>query len=362
MPYKDLHEKPFDESTIAKLQLFEDYAQAWIPTFVMQSTPTICIFDFFSGTGYDKDGIAGSPIRILQKVNEHIGYIYQKNVKINVYFNEFDKNKFILMKEACANYLDNNKSVNQVITIEYLNEGFETLFPKLLPKIGEFPSLVYLDQNGIKFLSDTYLSKLEKAKQTDFLYFVSTSSFWRFGETDEFKTHLKIDMAEAKKNPYKLIHRNVTNQLRKKLPQNTKLKLYPFSLKKGANIYGIIFGASHPRAVQKFLDIAWKQNKTNGEANFDIDDDELKAQGNLYEDQPLTKIQTFQKNVREKVLAKEISNNVELFDYTLEEGHLGKHAADELKKMKKAGQIFFEGRSPLATYENVYSNKKRKVD
>ena len=39
---------------IAKLEIFEDYAQAWIPTFVMQAKPVICIFDFFAGTGYDK--------------------------------------------------------------------------------------------------------------------------------------------------------------------------------------------------------------------------------------------------------------------------------------------------------------------
>ena len=32
----DLHSKPFDESTITKLEIFEDYAKAWIPTFVMQ--------------------------------------------------------------------------------------------------------------------------------------------------------------------------------------------------------------------------------------------------------------------------------------------------------------------------------------
>ncbi len=65
MSIKNLHDKPFDESTIAKLEIFEDYAQAWIPTFVMQGIPTICIFDFFAGTGYDKNEIAGSPIRIL---------------------------------------------------------------------------------------------------------------------------------------------------------------------------------------------------------------------------------------------------------------------------------------------------------
>lgn len=36
MPYKDLHSEPFDETTITKLEIFEDYAEAWIPTFVMQ--------------------------------------------------------------------------------------------------------------------------------------------------------------------------------------------------------------------------------------------------------------------------------------------------------------------------------------
>ena len=38
---KNLHEKPFEETTIAKLEIFEDYAQAWIPTFVMYGGPRI---------------------------------------------------------------------------------------------------------------------------------------------------------------------------------------------------------------------------------------------------------------------------------------------------------------------------------
>lgn len=91
MSIKNLHDKPFDESTIAKLEIFEDYAQAWIPTFVMQGVSTICIFDFFAGTGYDKNGIAGSPIRILQKIKEQVIPIFQRKVRIRVYLNEFDK-------------------------------------------------------------------------------------------------------------------------------------------------------------------------------------------------------------------------------------------------------------------------------
>lgn len=198
-----------------------------------------------------------------------------------MFLNEWEPNrreqtKFSYLQKSCNDYLENHSEVKKAIELNLYNEDFETLFPKLLPVIKQYPSLVYLDQNGIKFLSDKYFLELEKTTQTDFLYFVSASYFWRFGDSSEFKVHLDIDMAAAKKDPYKFIHRNIIDQLKKRLPENSKLKLYPFSLKKGANIHGIIFGASHPRAVDKFLSIAWKRNETNGEANFDIDDDFMK--------------------------------------------------------------------------------------
>lgn len=364
MAYKDLHESPFDETTIAKLEIFEDYAQAWIPTFVMSGFDTICIFDFFSGTGYDKNGIEGSPIRILKKIKQHIGYMFQKSVKIKVYLNEWEPNKkeqkkFELLQKACNDFFIKNTDVRRAIELNLSNENFEELFPKLLPIINKFPSLVYLDQNGIKFLSEKYFLELEKTRQTDFLYFVSASYFWRFGNSNEFKIHLDIDMTAAKKEPYKFIHRNIIEQIRNKLPANTQLKLYPFSLRKGANIHGIIFGATHPRAVDKFLTVSWKRNEINGEANFDIDDDKSKNQMDLFGGKKLTKIEEFQSSVRSKVLSGEIKNNFELLDYAYNQGHIGNHASECLRNMKKKKEIDYESSSPLVTYENVYKIKKK---
>ncbi len=364
MAIKNLHETPFDESTIAKLEIFEDYAQAWIPTFVMSGVNTICIVDFFAGTGYDKNGIEGSPIRILNKIKQHIGIIFKNDVRVKVFLNEFEPGKkeqykFELLKGACADYLNNNDAIRKAIEVELFNQDFEELFPKLLPIIKQFPSLVYLDQNGIKFLSEQYFMELEKTKQTDFLYFVSASFFWRFGESREFKTHLDIDMVAAKKDPYKFIHRNIIEQLRIKLPSGSRLRLYPFSLKKGPNIHGIIFGASHPRAVDKFLSIAWKRNETNGEANFDIDEDSKKAQLDIFGGKRLTKIEEFKQNVREKVLLGEIKNNNELLDYVYKEGHIGSHASECLKVMKKEGEVRYDSVSPHVTYDSVYKKKIR---
>ena len=126
MAYKDLHEEPFDEGTIVKLEIFEDYSQARIPTFVMQAIPTICIFDFFAGTGFDKEGIAGSPIRILEKIREQIGNVFQKKVKIKVFLNEFEPNKkeqkkFQLLQKACSEYLEVHEDMKRAIEIKFFN-------------------------------------------------------------------------------------------------------------------------------------------------------------------------------------------------------------------------------------------------
>ncbi len=157
MASKNLHDKPFSEETIMKLEIFEDYAQAWLPTFIMQKTPVIQIFDFFAGTGYDKLGIAGSPIRLLNRILEQRGHIFNNNVKINIFLNEFEPNKkeqekFAILKKSCDEFMDCNPSLKHRVHIEYSNEDFETLFPKLLLNIKSTPSLVYLDQNQITII------------------------------------------------------------------------------------------------------------------------------------------------------------------------------------------------------------------
>lgn len=352
----DLHEKPFDDTTIAKLEIFEDYAQEWLPTFIMQGVSPLCIFDFFAGTGYDKKGIPGSSIRILNKIKEQIVHIVQKKVTIQLYLNEYDSDKFALLKESCENYLNANLDVKGVTKINYYKEDFDVCFNKLLPIIDKYVSLVYLDQNGIKFLSEKYFLALEKTTRTDFLYFVSASYFWRFGHKQEFKMHLDIDMEKAKKDPYQFIHRNLLSQLRQKLPADTNLKLYPYSLKKGTNIHGIIFGASHIRAVDKFLSLTWKKNTTNGEANFDIDDDSGKVQVDLFVGKRLTKIESFYAALRQNILSGAIGNNIEAYNFTLNNGHIAEHARHEVKNMKDQGLIQFKGHSKIS-YDAFSSNE-----
>lgn len=218
---KDLHSKDFDDGTKIKLEIFEDYAEAWLPTFIMQGKSEIHIFDMFAGTGHDINGVYGSPIRLLEIVKKYLGIIFKNKVKIVLHLNEFEptkkrQSKFEMLKSACTEYIKNNYDVQRATRIEYYNEDFSTLFHKLIPVIKKYPSLVYLDQNGIKFLDKKYLFELEKLGETDFLYFVSSSYFKRFGTQEEFKTHFEVNVEEIKSQPYKYIHNIVLNQLKEK--------------------------------------------------------------------------------------------------------------------------------------------------
>jgi len=353
----DLHKKPFDDATIAKLEIFENYAEQWLPTFVMKKGDnTLAIIDFFAGTGYDENGTAGSPIRILKVIRKFIRHIFQKNITLKVYFNEFKKKKCQKLNIACSDFFKEFPAVKRAIQIEILNLDFDNCFQKLYPVIQSYPSLVFLDQNGIKFLSMAYLLRLEKTKKTDFLYFVSSSYFFRFGDTREFQKHFAFDLDEAKKYPYRFIHNILLEQLRRQLPPNSGLKLYPFSIKKGGNIHGLIFGSKSPRALEKFLNVVWKQNQLNGNANFDIDEDKRKAQLSIFEPKRLTKIEAFQEKLKNLIKTKIQISNKEIYLFTLEEGHPPSHSRLYLLKLKKAKKIHFEGKSPKIIFGSLRKN------
>ena len=59
-----------------------------------------------------------------------------------------------------------------------------------------------------------------------------------------------------------------------------------FSIKKKANIYGLVFGSHHWRGMQKFLEIAWKLDSSCGEADYEMESDTV--QGEMYFDQGRT--------------------------------------------------------------------------
>lgn len=339
MPGKDLFRKPFDEGTLVKLQLFEDYFKEWLPVFLANPTwKEIQIFDLFSGEGKDIDGTFGSPLRILSVLNDNKILIQKSKVKIRVVINEFDNLKYELLIPNLLSLA--NDSLYQ---LEYYNQDFSKIFFKYYESMKKSANFLFLDQNGIKQITGTIFSKLTELKQTDFLFFISSSYIQRFAELEEFNKYLKITRQDLFGKSYYHIHRIVLSYYRNLIQKEKQYFLAPFSIKKPSGIYGLIFGSSHTYGLEKFLRVCWNHDKLTGEANFDIDNEKIDfSKPSLFPEMDIPKKkQLFDKILSEKIFASELRTNIDVYLFTLNEGFQFKDANAVLKDLKESNKIDF---------------------
>lgn len=272
---RDIHKRPFDEGTKAKLAIFRDYLKEWLPVFLASNDiyyPTINIYDFFSGPGSDGNGTPGTPLIILNELEVYIAQIMSKKLIVNLYFNEFDKSKYDELKKV----VKSEKYKSLPVHIETDSLEFKIAFDKKYSDMGSKgnANLLFLDQNGVKHITEEVFCKITNLKQTDFLFFISSSTIKRFADHPNICQHIKLNEKEVENTPYHKIHRLVLEYY-KSLIRNKDYYLAQFSLKKNAGLYGLIFGSGHVLGIEKFLTTCWSIDRDRGEANFDIDDDNI---------------------------------------------------------------------------------------
>jgi three-Cys-motif partner protein len=339
---RDIFDKPFDDGTLIKLKIFEDYLKEWLPVFISKPNPIwkeIQIFDLFAGAGKDINGVNGSPLRILTTLNQNVASLSISKVKVKVIFNEYDVNKYQSLKTAVDSLA--NRSVYDVVTH---NSDFAVIFNEYYDSMKSAANFLFLDQNGIKQITLDIFRRLIKLQQTDFLFFISSSYIKRFAEVEEFNKYLRITSQELAGKSYYHIHRIVLNYYRNSIPANHPYFLAPFSIKKPSGIYGLIFGSNHSYGIEKFLNVSWKHDTLTGEANFDIDNEKIDLrQPSLFEIHNIpSKRQLFESNLKAGILTGKLKSNVDVYKYSLLEGFLPKDANTILKELKQHALISFD--------------------
>ena len=202
-------------------------------------------------------------------------------------------------------------------------------------------NFLFLDQNGVKHITKDVFSAIVDLSATDFLFFVSSSTINRFAEIDDIRKHINLSREDLAKCPPHSIHRKVCDYYRGLLPKGKEYFLVPFSIRKTANIYGLIFGTGHLKGLSKFLRRCWKADPERGEANFDIDGDCIsKKQPSLFRDMNVPKkIQVFEGELRQAVLSGSLATDKDVFVYTLRSGFLPSHAREAIKGMMSGGLL-----------------------
>jgi len=352
MKQNDIFNKGFDEGTQIKLHIIKKYIQEWLPVFLKKKEKywkDIYLYDLFAGEGKDAENINGSPLIMLEELIQYCKTIKNENLNVNILFNEYDKKRVQLLEQnineaqtKCNNSesCPNLNTCDCVLNLNIESKSFKELFLEQLPAIkakNRLPRFMFLDQFGIKQITEDIFRELVSFKRTDFIFFISSSFASRFAEQPEFKTYLKLSRQSFDTSKPYHCHRVVFNYYKQLIPNNVEYYLAPFSIKKGKNIYGLIFGTNHMLGIEKFLNICWGINKNTGDANYDIDNENIKAnEPSLFPemDKP-NKLQVFKNEVKEKITSGHLKTNTEVYRFTFDMGCLPKHANEELRELKK---------------------------
>ncbi len=338
---RDLHNKPFDSGTKAKLSIFHDYLKEWLPVFLAKKETywhTINIFDFFSGPGIDTNGNKGTPLLILDELEVYLKEIQSKNIIINLYFNDYSADKIESLKSTLTTY------ENSFFNIKVESKDFKKAFKGQLQLMSkkDTANLLFLDQTGVKQIDENIFKSIIELKTTDFLFFISSSTIKRFKNHPAISAYHNINPDEIENTEYDQIHRLVTSYYRGLIPKTKSYYIAPFSLKKKAGLYGLIFGSGNPFGIEKFLRTCWKIDPLRGEANFDIDNDKINpGQIDLFtgEAQRPKKIEKFESELKNNILLKKITNDKELYLYTLNNGFIPTHTKKVIKELIKNNKI-----------------------
>lgn len=335
---EDFFDKPFDEETHQKLLLFSNYIEKWLPVFLTTPFPKpINIFDFFAGVGTDSEGAYGSPLLVLKHLQNYSELVNASKVPIRVYLNDRDKVYCERLRANVERVGYNKEKVEVIIS----NKDFVEAFELARPKFTNSANLIFLDQFGVQYVDKNLFQQLVRLKFTDVIFFVSSSTFNRFAEHESIQPILGLTTDEIRKYPPSKIHRAVTEKYQSFIPDGVQYCIAPFSIKKGSNVYGLIFGSGHPLGVEKFLDICWEQDKQRGEANFDIDGE------NIDEDAPSmfadmntpNKILVFGKELESQILSGQLKTDRDIFLFAINRGFINKHIELVIEKLREEKRI-----------------------
>lgn len=354
----DMHKKTFDEGTLIKLEILRQYLRKWYPVFIKDHKrvwPKLALYDLFAGSGADKDGTPGSPLIILDEIKLYCDEIVKRNMTILVVLNEARKRKAKQLLECCNTTLEKCKQVsgsvyicpkksypNCCFKLLHADDDFQDLFQVLQPQFKEFinaPQFIFLDQYGIKHVTKEVFSQIVCLKRTDFLFFISSSFIARFIELPEFAAYIKLTRAHFVENDSLHCHRIICDYYRSLVPDGIEYYIAPFSIKKGKNVYGLIFGSHNLLGLQKFLECAWNTDPNTGEANFNIDNDQIVTTGQLsmFEEENVVKKLDYYQNKIVSWLQEASHTNIDIYKYSLLHGFLPRHTNEILKEMEKNG-------------------------
>ena len=364
---KNINSFEYTEETMLKLDIFRKCFREWYPVFLhAPHISHLFIYDMFAGSGKDAAGNYGSPLILLQEARgenrQHCKHLISNGGKPSVVFgfNEMLQSKATELKQnidteqaECQKNCEysicpftNNIHIGAYDFRELIqNEQVNSVLNNR--SYGKF---ILLDQYGFKQINDEVFLKLINSPKTDFIFFIASSFIRRFKTLDAVTAYFHNNSIIFDESKPKECHRAIADYFRSLIPEDKEYYLHSFTIQKGSNYYGLIFGSNHTLGMEKFLKVCWSEDQLAGESNCNINNDyEI---GSLFYNPTFSnKKQNVYNIVKDKILKKEIISNIEGLKFVLSQGCEPKLFVDVVKDLMNRKQIEIDG-----TFNRIASN------
>jgi three-Cys-motif partner protein len=333
----------------------------------------VFIYDFFAGSGKDIEGNLGSPLILLEESKgencKYCNKIRENGKHVHFIFNEKMEEKQEELKENVIDFIEKCKKNNckqDKCVYNYKNfthEEFKAIFKdnifQSILNNKNFGKFILLDQYGFKQVDKDIFLQLVNAPKTDFIFFISSSFIKRFKDHPAIKQYFDTAKIKFDETKPKECHRLIAQYYRNIVPTDKEYYLHHFTIQKGANYWGLIFGTNHSLGMEKFLKVCWEKDKQSGESNFNINNDFQK--GTLfYTEKETIKKQAIESDIREKILSGYLSDNIYGLKYALKKGSLPELFTAVVKELEEEKKIIRNGDVNYSS-TNIHKVKKYNI-
>lgn len=325
-----------------KVRLLKHYMEAYLNILAnSRHIGDIHLYDLFCGPGIYEDGGHGSPFILLKEINEA-----QKNIvatrgsktKFHCTFNDLDADRIISLKQ---NVDKSNIKASEFGSIQYTTRDYKDWLPELVAKfrtLGNDRGFAFIDPYGYKEIVVEDIRALLGSGKSEVLLFLPTQFMFRFKENgtpevlNSFLSNVLDDQPIDEGIRSIEFIDLITDGFRRKLGYAHFVDAFVIERSKN-QFFCLFFFSSHILGYEKMLEAKWKIDQENGRgwqysAGFDLFS-QIENRANTLK----------LKDLILNFIGESERANSEIYEFTLRNGYLSKHANEILKGLEESGRI-----------------------
>lgn len=330
----------------AKVKLYVKYLAVYLNIIErVEYIEKIFLFDLFAGEGIYDDGKKGSSIQCVETIKRHYFSNGNKTKDIMLILNDIGISKIEKGKKKIDRVKEfiEKEFVPTNVKIKYYSIDYNDIVKHLIRHLNHIGNsqraLVFIDPWGYKDIHPEEIKLILMNGKTELLLFMPIYFMYRFankavtegfegGESlERFFQELFENNIPNTKNVYSFIL-DIKNRFQKYLQMKY---IDTFFIERDVNsVFCLFFFTNNKVGYKKMVQTKWNIDREKGKG-FKINDT-----GDLFSESEST---GFQANLTDYIVSSAGKTNIEINEYTYENGFLPRHASNIIKKLIKEDRI-----------------------